>query len=131
MQPGGAPRRHPEPGRLLAASASVASVADASGLTSAEEDLVALEAEHQRERDHRRGELVSARAEMAAGIVAANDAREDAVRARAEADASSRRRQSRLDGLRRADRDSAAPAARAALVALRALDALEGRASGV
>ena len=121
----------PNQAAAFAASASVASVADASGLTSAEEDLVALEAEHQRERDHLRGELVSARAEMAAGIVAANDAREDAAAARAEADAARADVNRVYDGLRRADRGLGVGGARAVLVALRALDALEGRAVGV
>ena len=122
----------PNQAAAFAASASVASVADASGLTSAEEDLVALEAEHQRERDHLRGELVSARAEMAAGIVAANDAREDAAAARAGNAAAARADVNRVyDGLRRADRGLGVGGARAVLVALRALDALEGRAVGV
>ena len=121
----------PNQAAAFAASASVASVADVSGLTSAEEDLVALEAEHQRERDHLRGELVSARAEMAAGIVAANDAREDAAAARAEADAARADVNRVYDGLRRADRGLGVGGARAGLVALRALDALEGRAVGV
>ena len=121
----------PNQAAAFAAAASVASVADVSGLTSAEEDLVALEAEHQRERDHLRGELVSARAEMAAGIVAANDAREDAAAARAEADAARADVNRVYDGLRRADRGLGVGGARAVLVALRALDALEGRAVGV
>ena len=128
---GGARAATPNQAAAFAASASVASVADASGLTSAEEDLVALEAEHQRERDHLRGELVSARAEMAAGIVAANDAREDAAAARAEADAARADVNRVYDGLRRADRGLGVGGARAVLVALRALDALEGRAVGV